>query len=264
MIQRASLSFPTNRAQYRLPYHKTDRFYRGTDIFFISQQVADPVDLRTYTPWRDSLHGSRGFLFLRHNGQPPTRRWFDTCLFSLLDRSYGGHSARAGGATFYASLGHHPSPWPVVQWSSSTWTSYNPAVRAETQLAHLQHRPHLLSPPPDPTHTYSSTIHNSPMSSRSPRSHFSLCYIHGHCVVFFTPAFFAPKNLSTSCPIWPRLIPAHLQRLQTSSTYSIRLSLHLKRHRELSVVKLAETVDYGDASIQCGYKRMNESVQQQG
>ncbi|KAF8891921.1 hypothetical protein CPB84DRAFT_1683197 [Gymnopilus junonius] len=34
IIKHSSLTFPGHRAQYHLPYHKDDPFYRGTEIFF--------------------------------------------------------------------------------------------------------------------------------------------------------------------------------------------------------------------------------------
>ena len=43
IIKHSSLHFSGGYAGYRLPYHKTDPFYRGTDILFSSQDVADPV-----------------------------------------------------------------------------------------------------------------------------------------------------------------------------------------------------------------------------
>ena len=106
VIKRASLHFSHGRAGYRLPYHKADRFYRGTDVLFTRQDVADPVTLlQEYAGWRDAHHGGKTALFLREDGTIPTRSWFDSKFFALLDRQFGGHSARAGGATFYASLG---------------------------------------------------------------------------------------------------------------------------------------------------------------
>ncbi len=67
---------------------------------------------------------------------------FERRFFTLLDRSFGGHSARAGGATFYAGLGLSED---VIQglgrWSSPAWKlyiRYNPSVRAALQLASLQ------------------------------------------------------------------------------------------------------------------------------
>ncbi|KAJ7461657.1 hypothetical protein FB451DRAFT_992737, partial [Mycena latifolia] len=106
IIKRASLIFVENRVQYRLPYHKGDPFYRGTDILFTAQDIANPVILlREYVTRRDVLHGARAALFLREDGSMPTRSWFDRKFFAVLSHEYGGHSARAGAATFYASLG---------------------------------------------------------------------------------------------------------------------------------------------------------------
>ncbi|KAJ6613359.1 hypothetical protein B0H10DRAFT_2222267 [Mycena sp. CBHHK59/15] len=105
IIKRA-LVFVGKRAQYHLPYHKGDPFYRGTDILFTEQEIADPVSLlHQYVGKRDSCHGACTALFLREDGSIPTRSWFDKKFFALLSRDYGGHSPRAGAATFYASLG---------------------------------------------------------------------------------------------------------------------------------------------------------------
>jgi hypothetical protein len=140
IIKRASLVFDAGRAQYHLPYHKGDPFYHGTDILFTPQQIVDPVSLlQQYSHLRDHLHGARAALFLRENGSHPTRSWFDSKFFALLDRQYGGHSPRAGGATFFAALG---VPESVIQaigrWSSTAWKLYirdHPLIRVEQQLA---------------------------------------------------------------------------------------------------------------------------------
>ncbi|KIL54301.1 hypothetical protein M378DRAFT_188756 [Amanita muscaria Koide BX008] len=159
IIKRASLSFPDNYyAQYHLPYHKSDPFYHGTDVRFVPQAIANPITLlQQYCFRRDSHHGLRAPLFLRENGSHPTRSWFNHRLHNLLPYSYGGHSMRAGGATFYASLGLDES---IIQslgrWSSSAWKIYlrdHPAVRAAQQLALLSSHRLLatsLSPPPPP------------------------------------------------------------------------------------------------------------------
>jgi len=143
VIKRASLHFSDGRAGYRLPYHKADRFYRGTDVLFIHQDVADPVTLlQEYATLRDARHGGKTALFLRENGTIPTRSWFDSKFFALLDRQFGGHSARAGGATFYASLGLTEDVIQALgRWSSQAWKDYirdNPTIRAELQLAILR------------------------------------------------------------------------------------------------------------------------------
>jgi hypothetical protein len=140
VIKRSSLFFEGGRVRYHLPYHKGDRFYTGTDILFSSQTVANPVSLlRQFTSKRDQLHGAKSALFLTEDGSVPSRRWFDSKFFALLDRSFGGHSARAGGATFYASLGLSEDVIQALgRWSSQAWKIYirdNPTIRAELELA---------------------------------------------------------------------------------------------------------------------------------
>ena len=147
IIKRSSLHFSLGYAGYKLPYHKTDPFFRGTDILFSAQDVADPVALlKEYIISRDAVHGARRALFLREDGSHPTRAWFDSKLFSFVDQSFGGHSPRAGGATFYAGLGLSESIIMALgRWSSAAWKIYirdNPSVRAALQLASL-HQRHL-------------------------------------------------------------------------------------------------------------------------
>ena len=147
IIKRSSLIFEHGRALYHLPYHKGDPFYRGTDILFTPQTIADPVTLLTeYTTSRDIRHGAATSLFLRADGSQPTRSWFDSKLFSFLDRSFGGHSASAGGATFYANLGLTEDVIQAIgRWSSAAWKIYirdNPTIRAELQLTAIRLRAH--------------------------------------------------------------------------------------------------------------------------
>jgi hypothetical protein len=143
IIKRSSLHFSSGYAGYHLPYHKTDPFFHGTDILFSTQEVADPVSLlQLYVSVRDSVHGARRALFLRKDGSHPTRAWFDAKLFSFVDRSFGGHSPRAGGATFFAALGLSETVIMALgRWSSEAWKIYirdNPCVRAALQLAALR------------------------------------------------------------------------------------------------------------------------------
>ncbi|KAF8805357.1 hypothetical protein BYT27DRAFT_7297946 [Phlegmacium glaucopus] len=118
-------------AGYHLPYHKTNPFFRGTDILFSTQEIASPVSLlKQFVCAQDIIHGMCSALFLS---------WFDSKLFTFVDRSFGGHSARAGGATFYASLGLSESIIMALgRWSTQAWKIYirdNPSVRATIQLA---------------------------------------------------------------------------------------------------------------------------------
>jgi hypothetical protein len=146
IIKRGSLTFNGDRrAGYRLPYHKGDRFYRGTDILFTCQETANPVSLlKEYVQLRDSCHGALPALFLRYDGSLPTRSWFERKFFTIMDRQFGGHSCRAGGATFYASLGLTEDVIQALgRWSSYAWKDYirdNPTVRAELQLAAIRLR----------------------------------------------------------------------------------------------------------------------------
>jgi hypothetical protein len=145
VIKRGSLHLHDSRAQYLLPYHKGDRFYRGTEILFTRQDTADPVSLLIkYTARRDALHGAKAALFMCADGSIPTWAWFDRRFFKCLDRSFGGHSARAGRATFYASLGLSEDVIQALgRWSSETWKTYireNPTVRAEAQIAAIRLR----------------------------------------------------------------------------------------------------------------------------
>ena len=147
VIKRSSLIFSGHHAQYHLPYHKTDPFYHGTDVLFNRHDIADPVSLlHEYVTLRDQLHGARAALFIREDGSIPTRAWWDKKFFALLDKSFGGHSARAGGATYYASLGLSESIIQAIgRWSSHAWKIYirdNPTIRAEQQLASLRLHSH--------------------------------------------------------------------------------------------------------------------------
>jgi hypothetical protein len=143
IIKRGTLTFADGRAQYHLPYHKGDRFYQGCHILFIAQEIANPIKLLRKYVMRSALHGAKAALFLREDGLTPSRAWFDARFFSILDQSFGGHSARAGGATFYASLGPSEDIIQALGRSSSSWKIYvrdNPSVRAEAQLAKIRLR----------------------------------------------------------------------------------------------------------------------------
>jgi hypothetical protein len=143
VIKRASFSFSNRRAQYHLPYHKADPFFRGTMILLGSHDVACPVRLMAdYVSRRDAVHRGRSPLFLTEQGQHPTRQWFDKRFFAVFDQSFGGHSLRAGGATYFASLGLSEDVIQALgRWSSQAWKIYirdNPTVRAELQLSSLR------------------------------------------------------------------------------------------------------------------------------
>jgi len=126
VIKCSSLIFSNGHIQYCLPYHKSNPFYHGTDVLFTPQDITDPVALLTdYVSHHEKLHGATASLFLCKDGSHPSWSWFDSKFFSVLDHSFGRHSACARGATYYASLGC---------WSSSAWNIYireNPIIHAE-------------------------------------------------------------------------------------------------------------------------------------
>ena len=93
VIKCASLTFSLRWAQYHLPYHKADPFFRGTVILLGSHDVACPVWLlSSFVIRHDAVHHGRSPLFLTEQGQHPTRQWFDKRFFSSFNRSFGGHS----------------------------------------------------------------------------------------------------------------------------------------------------------------------------
>jgi hypothetical protein len=145
IIKRGSLAFEGRRMSYTLPYHKGDWFYTGTQVLLVEQAVGSPILLmQEYLHRRDIRHGAKAALFLCADGISPSRSWFDRWFFKVLDRSFGGHSARAGGATFYAALGLTEDVIQALgRWSSQAWKIYirdNPTVRAEAQLAAIRGR----------------------------------------------------------------------------------------------------------------------------
>ena len=109
-----------------MPYHKADLFFHHSDIVFSQHNIADPVQLlKSYTSMCDACHGPRLPLFLCEDGSLPNWSWFDKKFFKFLSHDFGGHSAHASGATYYASLGLSDSIIQALgQWSSTAWKIY--------------------------------------------------------------------------------------------------------------------------------------------
>jgi hypothetical protein len=142
IIKHSSLHFSPGFIGYRLPYHKTDPFYWGTDILFSSQIVADPILLlQEYVQAQDAIHSIHRALFLQEDNSHPTCSWFDSKIFSFVDSSFGGHSPHTGGATFYVNLDLFESIIMALgRWSSTAWKIYvhdNPCICVALQLAAL-------------------------------------------------------------------------------------------------------------------------------
>lgn len=121
--------------EYVLPTSKTDHTFEGSRILLAEHipQVASYDIFVDYLNARDVRFPLSPALFVSDNGDLPTRRWFLHKLGSVInDTTIGGHSLRAGGATFFATLG-----WPddhiqhLGRWKSSAFNIYirkNPVV----------------------------------------------------------------------------------------------------------------------------------------
>lgn len=143
-IRRDSAFFVnSDEFHFRLPYHKADRLYRGSDVVIVSQTSTsyDFVRIaRLYVASRDRLPPSKQspFLFLRSNGSLPTRDWFLKRLKTVAPL-VTGHALRAGGATHLAKLG---IPLDIIQrlgrWSSNAFEIYireHPSLSAAFLIA---------------------------------------------------------------------------------------------------------------------------------
>ncbi|TRM63047.1 hypothetical protein BD626DRAFT_363029, partial [Schizophyllum amplum] len=110
VIRRSSVKLLPRAYEYFLPGHKADRFFEGNHII-ISETTAgdDPVvAFRSYLASRDQRFPFHPELWLRANGEVPTRGWFIQRLRAHFDDNIGGHSLRSGGATALAEAGYPP------------------------------------------------------------------------------------------------------------------------------------------------------------
>ena len=116
-----------------LPFHKSDRLYTGSHLWFASSAGNLFTVIRVWLRARDHLFPDTDILFLRANGATPTRRWFVDKLKSFCGAEYAGHSLRAGGATFYALRGASDAEiMRIGRWVSTSWAKY---VRVRPELA---------------------------------------------------------------------------------------------------------------------------------
>lgn len=139
-IKRSSLCLSPSFAQYVLPYHKADRFYEG-NICIIERRntsLCPVAALERYISARDKLWPHNENLFVKANGQPPTRSWYMGRLRKIFSQEVAGHSLRSGGATHLALQGVAEHTIRTLgRWSSDAFDSYireNPViVHARTQ-----------------------------------------------------------------------------------------------------------------------------------
>lgn len=136
-IRRASVVLDAVSYGYLLPGHKADRFFDGSRILVLDINappgLAPTPFFSAYPASRDARFPLLSPLWLTADGSPPSRTWFLLRLRrSLPDANYAGQSLRAGGATYFASLG-----WPddriqaLGRWGSDAFKVYirkNPVV----------------------------------------------------------------------------------------------------------------------------------------
>jgi hypothetical protein len=128
LVLRHSVCVSTTSYRFELQTDKSDHLFEGNSIVVQKRQLdPDPFTLFVrYLHARDSLFPLHPHLWLTSSGQPPTRKWFLTRLKHLLPApSIGGHSMRAGGATFLAASGVPPAQIQAIgRWRSDTWERY--------------------------------------------------------------------------------------------------------------------------------------------
>ena len=112
---------------FHLPSHKADPFAHGTNVVVMPPHHGpDPFPIfQRYLSSRDTHFPLKPELWLRANGNIPTRRWFIRRLRSFFANDISGHSMRAGGATYLAAAGMPPHLIQAAgRWSSGAWQAY--------------------------------------------------------------------------------------------------------------------------------------------
>ena len=128
LILRHSVQVSESFFRFELQTDKTDQLFEGNSIVIHKRAMPpDPYEcFLHYLRARDSLFPLHPHLWLTSTGSPPTRSWFLSKLHRVLPSpSIGGHSMRAGGATFLAASGIAPAQIQAIgRWRSQTWERY--------------------------------------------------------------------------------------------------------------------------------------------
>lgn len=148
-IRRISVKLKDDAVSYWLPMHKADRLWQGGEVIITAHGGSfNPIPIiRRYIHSRDKRFPFLPQLFLTSKGVVPTRAWFLKRFFKLFTREFGGHSLRAGGATFLATLGY---PEELIQrigrWASEAFKIY---IRKNPVLLYaiIQSRTRARTPP---------------------------------------------------------------------------------------------------------------------
>ncbi|KAK4702187.1 hypothetical protein P7C70_g4038, partial [Phenoliferia sp. Uapishka_3] len=126
-VRRSTVVLDSTSFSARLPYHKADPTYKGSQLYFhASQSGKRALDLvRRWLHARDRLFGNKGHLFLRDNGTVPTRSWVARKLKKFFGDEFSLHSPRPGGATFYILCGWaEATVQRMGRWKSAAWKEY--------------------------------------------------------------------------------------------------------------------------------------------
>jgi hypothetical protein len=136
VILRSSVQIEQNQYQFHLPAHKADRFFQGNVVLIQAADSApNPVPIfRRYLDTRDTLFPHHLHLFLRANGDIPTRSWFIERIKAIFPDNVAGHSLRSGGATALAIAGVPDNRIQAIgRWSSDAFQIY---IRKHPVLVH--------------------------------------------------------------------------------------------------------------------------------
>ena len=128
LVLRHTVIITSSSYQFELQTDKSDHLFQGNSILIHHRPLdPDPYSLFIrYLRARDHLFPLHPHLWLTSSGLPPTRSWFLNKLKATLPSpSLGGHSMRAGGATFLAASGVAPAQIQAIgRWRSDTWERY--------------------------------------------------------------------------------------------------------------------------------------------
>lgn len=138
VITRRSVEVDDDHYQLHLPAHKADRFFQGNLILIQktdSPSAPNPIPiLQRYLRMRDERFPGHLHLFLRADGNIPTRSWFITRVKALFPDNVAGHSMRSGGATALAIAGVPDNRIQAMgRWSSDAFQIY---IRKHPALLH--------------------------------------------------------------------------------------------------------------------------------
>jgi hypothetical protein len=144
VTRRSSVQMDDDSYEFLLPHHKADPFFEGNRIIVKKEQFRhNPLyHFSNYLKSRDSLFPLASPLWLTEKGEVPNRSFFTNRLRLFFDKSVGGQSMRAGGAT---SLAEHGVPPAIIQpmgrWSSAAFLIYIRKSPALIQaMLHSDHR----------------------------------------------------------------------------------------------------------------------------